>query len=74
MKEAKPGYKTTEFWMSLIPQILVVAVAFGWFTADDAEKIGTAAPIVVKTVSTAAVAAVSFVAYIWSRVKIKTAG
>ena len=37
----KPGYKTTEFWMSLIAVVLGALVASGTFTLE-----GTAAQVV----------------------------
>jgi hypothetical protein len=40
MARAKPGVKTTEFWVGLVmPQIFALLVAFGVFTPDQATGI-----------------------------------
>jgi len=35
----KPGYKTTEFWISVIAQLFGVASLLGWFDLDPTGKI-----------------------------------
>jgi uncharacterized membrane protein YhaH (DUF805 family) len=40
----KAGYKTTEFWMSLIVTITNMLVSFGIITSEDASILATIAP------------------------------
>ena len=35
----KPGYKTTEFWLTLIPYVVGILMAFGVLSVDQAEAI-----------------------------------
>jgi uncharacterized membrane protein len=60
--DIKPGVKTTEFWMTLVPMILLVVKSLTGvqFEAD----------IIVNGIL-GAVTAISTVAYIWSRVSVK---
>ena len=32
----KPGWKTTEFWAKFVPQLLGIAVLFGWVEPNSA--------------------------------------
>jgi hypothetical protein len=35
MNEAKPGYKTTEFWLSVVAMVIGAAFASGVFPAES---------------------------------------
>ena len=45
-KTAKPGIKTTEFWASLIAQLVGIAALFGWLTPDRAGDVQAGATAV----------------------------
>jgi len=36
MNESKPGYKTTEFWLSVVAMVIGAAFASGVFPAESA--------------------------------------
>lgn len=36
MNPEKPGWQTTEFWLSLLPLLVQIAVVFGLLTSDQA--------------------------------------
>lgn len=62
----KPGYKTTEFWSTILNLLLQTAVSVGIITQTDSESL---AQLLLPTIA----AVIPLIAYIWSRVKIKTA-
>lgn len=37
-KKAKAGIKTTEFWATMIAQLVGVAALFGWLTPNEASE------------------------------------
>lgn len=60
----KPGIKTSEFWLTLANTILMVLVAVGTITQNDANEISDlVAPLIG--------AVLPIVAYIWSRTRVK---
>lgn len=59
---AKPGYKTTEAWLTFFANLPAAAVAAHLITQDS--------PVV--TIATFAISTVTNVIYIWSRTKVKT--
>lgn len=64
--DAKPGVKTTEFWLTLGAQLPGLLLIFG-FTPEQASDLANAAAQVGATLFSL----VSLVAYIWSRVRVK---
>lgn len=38
-KPTKPGYKTTEFWVTLVIQFIGIAVLFGWITPEQRDTL-----------------------------------
>lgn len=38
-KPTKPGYKTTEFWVTLVIQVIGIAVLFGWITPEQRDTL-----------------------------------
>lgn len=75
--EAKPGYQTTEFWLSLLFNLLSVLALLGVITAEEAEELHDAAEVIVAAVM-AIIAilgpAMVNVRYIASRTELKKAG
>ena len=62
----KPGYKTTEFWLTLVNTVLMALVAFGAVGPGEADEIGDlAAPLVG--------AVIPIAVYIYARAKVKAA-
>lgn len=67
----KPGYKTTEFWTTLIFQGLSLAVIFGVITSTDSVGLGSTLVKMVENVVALIVAGAAVVHYISSRTSIK---
>jgi hypothetical protein len=68
--EQKAGVKTTEFWVTLIIQIVAILGMTGALTPDAATGISQAIPQIVGGI----MSAVSGGIYIYGRVKTKTSG
>ena len=64
--ETKPGYLTTEFWLSVLNTILQALVLFGVLNEEGSAQ---AAELIVPLI----MAVVPIAVYIWSRTRIKTA-
>lgn len=67
MNEIKPGYKTTEFWITMVQSIAGIAVTVGVFTPDIADTLVKGITSVVGGV----VAIISVVSYIRGRTEVK---
>lgn len=63
----KPGYLTTEFWITLVAQAVNIAVQLGWVGAGEAGTLKDALTQVIAGV----VAIVSLVEYVRSRTALK---
>lgn len=63
----KQGYKTTEFWLTMVQSIAGIAVTIGVFTPDVADTLVKAVTSIVGGV----VAIVSVVSYIRGRTEVK---
>ena len=63
----KTGIKTSEFWMTLIPQVITVLVVLGVMPAEDIDYITKA----VAGIITGIVSVISLVAYVRSRTELK---
>ena len=60
----KPGYLTTEFWLTVANTVLMALIAFGAVGQDQANEIsGLVAPLIG--------AVLPIVVYIWGRSKVK---
>lgn len=70
--EIKSGWKTTEFWLSLIGPIVALLVTFGVITSDQSDEIQSAASQVVVAIFALISAVAPVVVYVWSRTKVKT--
>jgi len=68
----KPGYKTTEFWLALLAQLLPLLVLTGILSPDEVSAIETSTLEVVKVVGSLIVAVIPLWRYIDSRAKIKS--
>lgn len=67
MAEVKSGVKTSEFWVTLIPQLATVLVVVGVLPSEDVDAIVKA----IAGVITGIVSLVSLIAYIRSRLELK---
>lgn len=62
----KPGYQTTEFWLTILNTLLMVLVGFGLLQQEMADEwLALATPFVG--------ALIPIVVYIWGRVQVKKA-
>ena len=66
----KPGYKTTEFWLTMVAQMISLLVITGVIPQADTGMLNEAAA----KVAAAVVAAMTLCRYIHSRALVKTAG
>jgi len=64
-----PGYKSTEWWLSLIVSLLGVAGTLGFLTPDQTNTLSTS----ISQIFGAVIAIVSVVKYIGSRTSLKAA-
>lgn len=67
----KPGWKTTEFWLTLLAQVLPILVITGLLTAEEIETLNQAIVEVSKAVSALLIALVPLWKYIESRTRVK---
>ncbi len=66
----KPGYKTTEFWLSLIGALTGIAVLLGFVTPEESTQLNTTITAAVGGV----MSVISIVGYAITRAKTKTEG
>ena len=64
----KPGYKTTEFWLTMVVNAVSAAAIFGIVTPEESE----ATKGNIQEIVAAATALLTNMAYIWSRAKVKS--
>ena len=69
MNEIKSGYKTTEFWLTLVSTLVSAAVALGLLPTAEGEQLNSGLAAIV----TGVFMVVPVALYIWGRVRIKTA-
>lgn len=69
----KPGYKTSELYMTLIPQIVGLLVIFGVLNAEEATTLTEALTQAIQAIAGLATAIVPLWRYLNSRTQIKTA-
>lgn len=67
----KAGYRTTEFWVTLISSAVAVLVALGVFTPAEGETASSAGAELVFAIFAMLAAVAPAVAYIYSRTKVK---
>jgi len=70
----KPGYLTTEFWLTLLAQVLPVLALTGVLTAGEVDTLYAAVVEAAKVVAALVVALVPLWRYIDGRAKIKAGG
>lgn len=70
--DIKSGWKTTEFWLSLVGPIVALLVTFGVITSDQSKEIQSAASQVVIAIFALISTVAPVVMYVWSRTKVKT--
>jgi len=69
--QIKPGYKTTEFWTTLVFQGLSLAVIFGVITSTDSVGLGSTLVKMIENVMALIVAGSAVMHYISSRTAVK---
>ena len=69
--EVKPGYKTTEFWITLLGQAVALGVVFGIVQPQDQGTIADAAGKAVQGVFALIVSGATILSYISARVRLK---
>ncbi len=67
MNAVKPGYKTTEFWGTVLAQFLAIAVLIGVLSPADSETIGVAISKSIEAVGVLMANAAVILGYIKSR-------
>lgn len=67
--EIKPGYKTSEFWLTLVSILVSGAVALGLLPTGEGEQLQGGLSAIV----TGVFMVIPVALYIWGRVKVKTA-
>ena len=63
MKKIKPGWKTTEFWKSIITAVIGIALTLGWLRPEEATNLNQGLMMIMGGIITVA----PIVAYIISR-------
>lgn len=69
----KPGYRTTEFWLSLLAQGLPLLVLTGVLSPDQAGAVTTTGGEIIKAAAALLAAAAPATAYVWTRGRGKAA-
>ncbi len=69
----KPGWKTSEFWVSVFTALGSLAVAFGLLSQGEAGDLSTAVGQLVSAVIVLVGAVAPIIAYIKSRAEVKAA-
>ncbi len=72
MTSIKPGWQTTEFWLTLVPQALALAVLVGLVAPADRETLQGAVINAVTAVGALATSATAIWKYIQARTELKT--
>ena len=67
VRKMKPGFKTTEFWVSIGTTIVGMMAVLGWVTPDMQQ----AMPELIEKAAGGVIALVSVISYIWSRTSVK---
>ena len=67
----KPGYKTTEFWLAVLAQLVPLLVLVGVLAADEAQALIDTGERAVAAVAALLAAAWPIVKYIEGRAKVK---
>jgi hypothetical protein len=70
----KPGWKTTEFWLTVAFQMLPLMVIFGALSQDEVESLSVAITEAVKAITALIIAAAPLWKYIEGRTALKFGG
>lgn len=68
----KPGYQTSEFWLTLAAQIIPLLVLLGVLTPEQAPGVSDALSNVIKDVFALLASVAPVAVYIWGRAKVKS--
>lgn len=71
MNDVKPGWKTTEFWITLLGQVLALLVALGVVQTSDAGLLGNALSNSITAIATLLANALIVVNYVRGRAHLK---
>lgn len=69
----KSGYKTTEFWLTLLAQVLPVLVLTGVLTPNEAETVQNVAGNAITAGFAFGGALIALAVYVYGRAKVKAA-
>lgn len=69
--DIKPGYKTTEFWISLAANVVALLVIMGIVTPESQADLVEATSRIVEGVFAVITSVTAIIAYIRSRTKVK---
>ncbi len=69
----KPGYRTTEFWITLATQVLTLLAVTGWISGADRDNLTSAVTQAITAVFSLLTSAGVVKQYIQSRAHVKTA-
>lgn len=64
----KPGYKTSEFWIMVVNQVVGILVMLGYISPSEADELGNA----IVSVIGGMLVIISFALYLWGRVQVKS--
>ncbi len=67
----KPGYRTTEFWVTLTGQVIALLVLFKCVSPAEGQTLGTALTNAVAAVATILASAKVVIGYVESRTDLK---
>jgi hypothetical protein len=67
----KPGYKSTEFWLTVVAQVFGLVLLFGVLTAEQSATLYDAIARIVEAVVALAAALVPLIEYIKARTGLK---
>lgn len=70
----KPGYLTTEFWLTLSAQVIPLLVIFGLIPDSDKDSVGQFISSAIAQASAFIASAIAIWKYIQSRLEVKTIG
>ncbi len=69
--DVKPGVKTSEFWLALVPSLVGLGALFGLFSQAEADSLVAVLEKLVAAAAALAVAILPVVEYIRGRAKVK---
>ena len=68
----KPGWQTSEFWLTLAAQVIPVLVLLGVLTPDQSSGVNDAVANVIKDAFALLASVIPVAVYVWGRAKVKS--